>query len=217
MRLILATVAAAALMSSAHAEDAGYNWSGAYIGTQIGYDFGGKADYYWNNLPMGAYNYSHDPDGFLGGIYAGYNHQLSGGLIVGGEADIAFGKIRAKTSAPLDPDTFGRTRIDWSGSVRARLGYGVGRVMPYVAGGVAFTRFNFAESGLFAGSESVGLTGWTISAGADYAMTDNLIFRAEYRYSDFNDKTFTTTGANPTQFRVDHDSHDLRIGIAYKF
>ncbi|MGX9117301.1 outer membrane protein [Mesorhizobium sp. BHbsci] len=34
-------------------------------------------------------------------------------------------------------------------------------------------------------------TGWTAGAGAEYAFTDNLTARVEYRYADFGDLTNT--------------------------
>lgn len=194
-----------------------YDWSGIYVGVQIGYDFGGSSDYTWSGGVASAYDYTHDPDGFLGGVYVGYNHQLANGLVIGVEADIARGNLRGKTSAPLDPTTFGETKIEWSGAVRGRLGYAADRFMPYVAGGVAFARLNFAETGFFQGSAKVSLTGWTLGVGTEYAVADNLIVRAEYRYTDFGNELFQTIGPNSAQFTVDHDSHDIRLGISYKF
>lgn len=194
-----------------------YDWSGIYAGVQIGYDFGGGSDYTWSGGIASAYDYTHDPDGVLGGVYVGYNHQLTNGLVIGAEADIARGNVRGKTSAPLDPTTFGETKIEWSGSVRGRLGYAVDRFMPYVAGGVAFARLDFTETGVFQGSAKVSLTGWTLGAGAEYAVTDNLIVRAEHRYTDFGEKAFQTIGPASATFAVDHYSHDIRFGISYKF
>ncbi len=37
------------------------------------------------------YDYEHDPDGFIGGAYAGYNYQFTNGVVLGGEADIVWG------------------------------------------------------------------------------------------------------------------------------
>lgn len=218
MKRLIAAVALASLAMPAVANDLGsfdvYEWTGAYVGAQLGYDFGGMADYRWLSLPMSAYNYSHNPNGFLGGVFLGYNYQFSNGLMLGGEADATWGNIRAAAPAPLDPDTMGATKIDWTASVRARLGYAIDRFMPYITGGAAYGRLNFAESGLLVGSGDVNLSGWTIGAGAEYAVTDNLLIRTEYRYTEFSRKSFTTTITN---FDVDLNSHDIRLGISYKF
>jgi len=49
----------------------------------------------------------------------------------------------------------------------------------------------------------------------DYAVTDNLIVRAEYRYSDFGKKTFSPVSWTPFDDRL--SANDFRVGIAYKF
>lgn len=221
MKRLLAVAALTSLAAPTVANDLStldvYDWTGAYVGAQVGYDFGGTADYRFFNLAASAYNYTHNPNGILGGVFLGYNYHFSNGLMLGGEADMLLGNIRASSLAPLDPGTMGATSFDWTASVRARLGYPIDRFMPYITGGVAYGRLNFEETGLFAGSADVGLTGWTIGAGAEYAATDNLILRAEYRYTDFRNEPFRTTGANPSDFDVDLNSHDIRFGISYKF
>ena len=60
------------------------------------------------------------------------------------------------------------------------------------------------------------LTGWTVGGGVEYAFTDNLIGRVEYRYTDFGDAQ-STIPLLPGNAKVDLDSHTVRLGIAYKF
>ena len=80
-------------------------------------------------------------------------------------------------------------RAKWTGAVRARAGYAVDRFLPYLAGGVAFTKYKVVidESGDIA-SDSQSLTGWTVGAGVEYAFTDQLMGRFEYRYTDFGEQ-----------------------------
>jgi outer membrane immunogenic protein len=56
--------------------------------------------------------------------------------------------------------------------------------------------------------------GWTLGAGLEHAMTDNLLLRAEFNYSDLGNKTFDTSAG---VHRVDLTSHEWRLGVAYKF
>ncbi|WP_365938639.1 hypothetical protein [Mesorhizobium sp.] len=44
----------------------------------------------------------------------------------------------------------------------------------------------------------------------DYAMTDNLLLRAEYRYTDFGTESLPNGN-------VDLKINEVRFGIAYKF
>ena len=61
----------------------GVNWSGFYIGSQLGWAWGnGDADF-----DNGAPSLNYDPNGFVIGGHAGYNYQW-GSLVGGVEGDI---------------------------------------------------------------------------------------------------------------------------------
>ncbi|WP_375657905.1 MULTISPECIES: outer membrane protein [unclassified Bartonella] len=130
----------------------------------------------------------------------------------------------------------------WSGATRVRIGFAaVDRIMPYVAGGIAYAQVQGIQSVTGKGErvkveqkadvvenpsikKNVDLTGgtwaddtktmvgFTIGGGVDFAMTDNVLLRAEYRYSDFGKKKF----ANDTR-EFNYKTNDFRVGVAYKF
>ncbi len=211
------TVAAAdAIVEEVVVVEGAYNWSGMYIGAQAGYAVGGKADYTYDDSD---YNYSHDLDGWLGGVYIGYNYQFANQVVLGAEADIAWGDING-SGATADSDPYSAsTSVDWTGSARLRLGYAMDRFLPYVTGGVAFGSSDFTEydgGAFYSEDDSINQVGWTLGAGVEYAFTDNWIVRGEYRYTSFDDENFTTQPEDE-DYSVDTDIHDLRIGIAYKF
>ncbi|KZN22406.1 outer membrane protein [Bartonella bacilliformis] len=56
------------------------------------------------------------------------------------------------------------------------------------------------------------LLGYTLGAGVDFAMTDNVILRTEYRYSDFGKKKFVKDA-----IETNYKTNDFRVGVAYKF
>ncbi|WP_208442030.1 outer membrane protein [Bartonella raoultii] len=107
----------------------------------------------------------------------------------------------------------------WTGATRVRVGLSAGRVMPYIAGGVAYGQFEDILSTVITGEEPFSKTqdttkamiGYTLGGGIDFAMTDNLVVRAEYRYSDFGKKKFKD------EIEVKYKTNDFRAGIAYKF
>lgn len=166
---------------------------------------------------------------FIGGLYAGYNYQFQNNVVIGLDADIAWTDNTEKSNKNVP---FGESRIDayhykveqdWLAAVRGRLGYAYNRFLPYIAGGVAFTDIDYKKR--YFGdvrevwfdehsSESKTLTGYTLGAGVDYAMTDHIILRAEYRYTDFGDKDFTLYSRSRN---VELKANDLRFGVAYKF
>ena len=108
------------------------------------------------------------------------------------------------------------SKLRWSGAVRARAGYAVDRFLPYIAGGVAFGSVkNTLDNGVDSVSQSKTLTGWTAGAGIDYAATDNVIVRLEYRYTDYGNKDFDFGG--PVSIRDKFKTNEVRLGVAYKF
>ena len=61
-----------------------------------------------------------------------------------------------------------------------------------------------------AGSDRDTLSGWTIGAGVDYAFTNNVFGRLEYRYNDYG-------SADLLGLDGDFDQHVVMIGVGYKF
>lgn len=212
-------VAPAAIVEPATA----YSWSGAYVGAQAGYTVGGHVQdeyIYIDAAPW--FNYDLSPDGAFGGLYAGYNYQFSNNIVLGAEADFALGNVGASGATIEYAGYDSSTDIDWTGSVRARVGYAFDRFLPYATGGVAFGRFSFEERAEDYGvrqSADVNVSGWTVGAGVEYALTDNVTLRGEYRLTDFNKKDFTghDDAGLVDDFVAQIRTQDLRIGVAYKF
>ncbi|UNE55472.1 outer membrane protein [Bartonella machadoae] len=111
----------------------------------------------------------------------------------------------------------------WSGATRVRIGYAAAdRIMPYVAGGIAYAQvqgintFSIADASgkkiSKKADRTMTMVGYTIGGGVDFAMTDNVLLRAEYRFSDFGKKAFVKD-AN----KISYKTNDFRVGVAYKF
>ncbi|PQZ47803.1 autotransporter outer membrane beta-barrel domain-containing protein [Ochrobactrum sp. MYb15] len=196
-----------------------FSWSGSYIGGQVGYGWGKS------RLGDGEESISLKPDGFLGGLYAGYNFDTGNNVVLGIDGDLTFNNQKDSISESDDflTATF-ESKLRWSGAVRARAGVAVDRFLPYIAGGVAFGSVKNSVSltdGIdsISASQSKTLTGWTIGGGVDYAATDNVILRLEYRYTDYGKKTFSA-GDDDFGFDSVHNkfkTNEIRLGVAYKF
>lgn len=211
--VLVAIVAATALTQTAQAADLTeapepaavvettpvFVWTGGYVGLQGG---GG-----WLNgdfrAPGGSA--SEDFNGGLLGAFAGFNYQ-QGDWVYGIEGDVSYNwndKTFDIFGAPTEVGT------DVSGSIRGRLGYVLNdRALLYGTGGWAVTRGFVDVPG--ASKQKETFNGWTIGAGVDYAFTDSLFGRAEYRYNDYGDKDIG--GVN-----VDLDQHQFTVGIGVKF
>ncbi|OPB34763.1 outer membrane protein [Bartonella taylorii] len=107
----------------------------------------------------------------------------------------------------------------WVGATRIRVGFSADRIMPYISGGIAYGQFQDILSTSVTGKEPFSATsddtkmmiGYTLGGGVDFAVADNVILRAEYRYSDFGKKKFKD------EIELKYKTNDLRIGVAYKF
>ncbi|WP_019222254.1 outer membrane protein [Bartonella rattaustraliani] len=113
---------------------------------------------------------------------------------------------------------------NWAGATRVRIGFVADRFMPYVAGGIAYTQLQDTVS-VSVKSESRSeisskdltneiktMIGYTLGGGVDFAMLDNVVVRAEYRYSDFGKKNFAKE-----KLEMSYKTNDFRVGVAYKF
>jgi outer membrane immunogenic protein len=59
--------------------------------------------------------------------------------------------------------------------------------------------------------------GWTAGAGVDYAFTNDVFGRVEYRYSDLGTASFVNMLTNSGDAGNKAPISDVRVGIAYKF
>lgn len=170
-----------------------YDWTGVYLGAMLGYT--------WAEYNPDALN-DLDDKGYVAGAYTGFNFQ-SGSLVFGVEGDFA--------SIGLDDSSGGTSfETDMAGSVRGRVGYAFDRILAYGTGGVAFANIT-ADDGTV--SDENWHSGYTVGAGLETAMTENILARVEYLYSDFGEETYNLT----TNTDADLTSHTVRAGLGYKF
>ena len=183
-----------------------FSWTGGYIGLQGGYAWGDV------DRDNGSFQNSYDADGVLGGVHAGYNAQF-GSFVLGVEGDFDF------TGIDGNDDGVGGTTdaidVDWMASVRGRAGYALDRLLIYGTAGVAFADIEQTNTGGVPASSSNVRTGWTVGGGVEYAFTDHLTSRIEYRYADFGSQDYAPAGLLP--FKQDYKFHTVRAGLSYKF
>ncbi len=167
-----------------------FDWSGFYLGGNLGYG--------WSQL--GGIK----PQGIVGGPHIGYNYQFLGGFMVGAEADLSLSGID-RTLGAL------RAKVDNFGSVRARIGYAVDRMLFYATGGWAWGRGTIAVGGV---ADRHTHNGWVLGLGAEAAITQNITARVEYLRLNLGAETYATI-VGP--IRSDLDTSILRLGLSYKF
>lgn len=203
-----------------------YNWSGCYIGGQVGYAWARDRDTETNSVTGVQTIFSPvdtaSVNGPKAGGYLGCNWQTSA-FVLGVEGDGEWAHLKGSANyinTGVPPD-FYETTIRSQASVRGRVGYAAfDRTLLYVTGGVAFANVNEHDEVGGVGTSndnSATRTGWTLGGGVDYAFTGNWIARIEYRYADFGKFSY-----NPPVFGAVTETHKItenavRVGLAYKF
>lgn len=186
-----------------------YNWSGFYGGLQAGW---GSSEFDIND-GLGL-DESIDMDGGFAGGVVGAQWQWNR-VLFGVEGDLNWSGVEGEETGPGFDNLDGK--IDWFGSLNAKLGLPIDRTLLYAIGGVAFAS---AETGQrLAGGSSYDdqtFTGWTVGAGVDYAVTDNIIAGLQYKYYDFGDADFDLEGGF-TNREGDLEMHTVSARLTYKF
>ena len=108
-----------------------------------------------------------------------------------------------------------------SARLRARVGYAIGRFLPYVAVGVAYSRGELFANLRATGTEVENTVntywGWTPSVGLEFAITKNLLARAEYAYYDFASNNVTTSGDFVENIDNKIKFQGFKLGLAWEF
>ncbi|MGV1955106.1 MULTISPECIES: outer membrane protein [unclassified Agrobacterium] len=211
---LMASTMAAAGFSAAHAADAvnevpqapvSYDqpapvkdWSGAYLGGTVNYDWG----------RFSSSNDGRDAKGAGGGLYGGYNWQ-NGQLVYGAEADVNLGDERGSAGTVAGNAIEGKQGVN--GSLRGRVGYDMNPFLLYGTAGLAVSDNKVRDA---TSKDSATALGYTVGAGVEAMVTDNITARLEYRYSDYQKKDY---GLDSGAFSRGFDDHSVKAGIGVKF
>jgi outer membrane immunogenic protein len=188
--------------------DVSGSWDGAFIGAFVG---GGWADAdHLANPP----NNDLELAGWLVGIDAGFNFTVGSGLVLGVVGDIAWADITGDDGGAFAFDT--THTIDWQGSLRGRVGFDGGAFMPYLTAGVAFAHGERTTSLGSPNSAEATHWGWTVGAGVEFAVSEELSVDLLYRYSDLSEELYDWSGpgTNPT---IGLTSHTIQAGLHWNF
>lgn len=235
-RILLAGAASTLMIAAAQAADveapAAYDWTGAYIGLQGGYGWAdsgieldaadgspgtgpGAGD---DEVIVNAREGNIKTDGFIGGAHVGYNFQADM-LVFGLEGDIEYSDmngeadIRQAANGPVIGEA--TKDVEWLGSLRLRTGFAFDRALFYATGGLAVGGVKVESDAPNAVEEDKSTEwGWTIGGGLEYALTDDLSARVEYRYTDLADSEIENVLGKST---TENDFHAVRAGLSWHF
>ena len=119
--------------------------------------------------------------------------------------------------------------VEFSGTMRGRIGYAPGNWLFYVTGGFAWSYDQFTRTqivgvptggtplpGAIENLYLVPRVGGVVGAGVEVALTPNLAVRLEYLYTDYANRSVTFP-AGVQRFDSDLTLQTLRVGLDYKF
>ena len=219
-------------------------WTGLNLGVQAGGSFGGQAgeasfDPGASGTGGGPVNYDLDGN-FIGGANIGYDYQFQNNVVLGATADFSYIDRQKDTtySTPAGAEISSETKLNYLGTVRARLGYAMDNVLVYGTGGLAYgdvkqsvstppttpgAQFNGYN---FTSSDDTQKLGYAVGAGVDVMATQNFSVGVEYLYTNLGKNSSTVNGtngvaANDVSFQSnnnnDLDFHTVWAKAAYHF
>jgi outer membrane immunogenic protein len=216
------------------------NWTGFYIGLNVGGQWGHSED-----RDLGGYStrddgniWGYDESGVIGGGTIGYNYQWNR-LVLGIEGDGGYMNLEGNGVSRFDArffgsDTHGQTESDFYTTIRGRLGFAWGHWLFYATGGgigVNLTTrvIDNCDTGacgddLLHASTTDFNWGWTGGGGIEYMFGCHWTAKAEYLRYQLDDQNFsgeaTFLGRPDGRFRftgIGTEGNIVRAGLNYKF
>jgi opacity protein-like surface antigen len=211
-----------------------WSWTGLYIGGHIG----GAQEYSNLGDPFGSVSYGDHvtSPGFIGGGQIGANYQI-GNVVLGAGADLSWASSQGdETCFGLNGGLFFSSDCSAHptllSTLTGRLGYAFGRTLVYAKGGAAWERNNVdmavnrnPGNDFLTSTNSYGEWGWTVGAGAEFALTPAWSVFAEYDYAAFASENVATpyVPGNPLPGNQvgptaswSNNIQEFKLGINYK-
>ena len=177
---------------------------------------------------------------FASGGGGGYNYQM-GPFVIGGQVEWDWTNARGgesfsggnSFSCPINsvvnnsvtftlssPFSFScTTRVNSIFTATARLGYALDRLLVYGHGGLAvgditanIVSNSFSPGGTVASDRKTAV-GWTIGAGFEFGLTQNISAKAEYLYFDLGSDSYNLG----VPVSINRTGNIGRVGLNYRF
>ncbi len=118
------------------------------------------------------------------------------------------------------------SQAQWFAALTGRVGYAANDWLFYAKGGGAWVNVSYTEDllGLAAPTGGIALatqvitdnrTGFTVGAGIEFGLVENLSGKIEYDFYDFGSKSYNFNAITPVSVNSNH--HTIIVGLNYKF
>lgn len=171
-----------------------YNWTGCYLGGNIG-GVWGKSNI---NIPGYPSNFDINNSSFIGGGQLGCNYQMQQ-FVIGIEGNWDGMDLNGDALSGGAASERYSVKWTWEASIRGRIGWAPINTpwLFYFTGGASWAHLNdanFVPGLVTTNSQSGTHDGWTVGGGVEYQLTPNWILGVEYRYSQYQTKTYQYLG-----------------------
>jgi outer membrane immunogenic protein len=201
-----------------------YNWTGFYLGGNVGAGLLSENMTPTNPAAPPTPGVPLHPSvvGLVGGAQAGFDYQFSS-IVIGAQASLSDSYIKGQnTQNNTDGLTQERMTSEptWFASVTGRVGFAADTLLFYVKGGGAWMHINHVQDILTGGtttatqSISDNRSGFVAGVGLEYALTQNLSALFEYDFYDFGTETQNFVS---TPLSIRSNLHTLTVGLNYRF
>ncbi len=207
-----------------------YNWTGCYIGGNLGGGWSRQDQHRTDRIGVGAAapaDYGSETDsGFVGGGQVGCDYQFAATWVVGIRGQFDWASLSGSHALPTFPTFTMHDKTTSFGTGTVRLGYSVQpTVLVYGQGGVAWIRNKdtlLQPNGSLSESASWTEIGWTVGGGVEWAFAPNWSVFAEYNYMDFGTNSIqfnAAPGLVPVgeHIHVKQTVQTILVGLNYRF
>ena len=209
-------------------------WTGFYVGGNAGYGWDSiKASEFsgTNAFPVGTVFSKENGSGWLAGVQAGYNFQVTPNFVVGLEAEYSWADISGtETTISTVPRFLGftsasTTKLQDFALGTARIGYAANSYLLYLKGGVAYGETSGsgiatnANGTLFETSTHFSSrVGAVVGVGAEWMFAPNWSAKIEYDHIFFDVRQVAIAGTVDTSISSSGSNVDIvRAGVNYHF
>ena len=220
-----ASAFAADMPAKAYPTDPAFNWTGFYIGGNVG---GGSSVKRWADFDFTTTTFfdegRHSATGPMAGGQIGYRWQ-SASWVFGVEAQYNWANLRGDNVSIDSFDDTNHTRIDSIGLFTAQLGYTVYDTLLYVKGGAMVVTDHYTvtdlTTGILEGTKNETRWGATAGVGVEYAFSQNWTAGIEYNHGFLGTRTMDITdviaGGVFERERIRQDLDMVTLRLNYKF
>lgn len=221
-----------------------YNWTGFYLGFEVGgADVQDRVTQLATTslLPAGAVT-NIVKIGPAGGGQVGADWQFGSWLLGVEGSFVGVGAqgsgLTGVLTAPFVLGERSTDDLNWYATATARAGFAINTVLLYAKGGAAWENERYQQATIVNPVASVGAvqtisstrTGFVVGGGVEYGMLEHLSFRMEYDFMDFGTRNYNfgtilpqlvaagfTVTSSPLPVSIRPQTHVLMFGVNYRF